>query len=350
MKKWNICNLIYNDNSTPPFSYAVSATDSDGNPVTLVSSSEFIQLLLQKYFTFYLLTPSFYDTEGEQHIEMCPDILSAINYLHNIFTNWVNDRANGFLKLYEALRAEYNPIENYNKHIESTMENLGKEKTVETPSGTETDTYTPSGTETETFTPSGTETDTLTKSGTEKNTETPSGTETDTLVKTGSTTNTHNSGSNGVGHVTTLSKTPYDSSGFLDAEKTVESPYTDNDVESFTDRTDTNTKSFTGRKTEEELSFTNRQDQTVKTFTNRQDQTVKTFTNRQDQTVKSFTNRKTETEKTFTDRVDKYLYHEWGNIGVTTSQQMIESQFPITEKDNLPDYIVNLFVHENLII
>lgn len=329
MKKWNICNLIYNDSSTPPFSYAVSATDSEGNPVTLVSSTEFIQLLYQKYFTFYLLTPSFYDTEGEQHMELCPDILSAINYLHTIFTNWVNDRADGFLKLYEALRAEYNPIENYNKHIESTMENKGKETTVETPTGTETDTFTPSGTETET----------LTKSGSEKNTETPSGTETDTLVKTGSTTNTHNSGSNGVGHVTTLSKTPYDSSGFLDAEKTVESPYTDNDVESFTDRTDTNTKSFTGRKTEDEL-----------TFTNRQDQNVKTFTNRQDQTVKSFTNRKTETEKSFTNRVDEYKYHEWGNIGVTTSQQMIESQFPLTEKDNLPDYIVNLFVHENLII
>ena len=329
MKKWNIINLIYNDNSTPPFSYAVSATDSEGNPVELVSSLEFINLLLQKYFTFYLLTPSFYDTEGEQFIEFCPDTGSAIDYLHMVFTNWVNDRADGFLKLYEALRGDYNPINNYDRHIESTMENKGKETTIETPSGTETDTFTPSGTETET----------LTKSGTEKNTETPSGTETDTLVKTGSTTNTHNSGSNGVGHVTTLSKTPYDSSGFLDAEKTVESPYTDNDVESFTDRTDTSTKSFTGRKTEDELSFTNRQDQTVKTFTNRQDQTVK-----------SFTNRKTETEKTFTNRIDDYKYHSWGTTGQFTIQKMIESQFPLTEKDNLPDYIVNLFVHENLII
>lgn len=328
MKKWNICNLIYNDNSTPPFSYAVSATDSEGNPVTLVSSSEFIQLLLQKYFTFYLLTPSFYDTEGEQHIEMCPDTLSAINYLHTIFTNWVNDRANGFLKLYEALRAEYNPIENYNKHIESTMENKGKETTTETPTGTETETYTPTGTET----------DTHTKAGTEKTTETPSGTETETTTKTGTETNTHNAGVTG-SHTTVLSKTPYDSSSFLDAEKTVEQPFSDNDVQSFSDRSDTKNKTFTDRKTDTELSFTNRQDTDTHSYTNRQDTTTK-----------SFTNRKTETEKSFTNRVDEYKYHEWGNIGVTTSQQMIESQFPLTEKDNLPDYIVNLFVHENLIV
>ena len=329
MKKWNIINLLINDQSTPPYDYSITYTDEDNNTTELISGADFCNLILQKYWSFWIMTPSYYDTVQNRYIEFCDNITDAIGFLHMTFENWASDRVEGFMKLYEALRGEYNPIENYNKNIESTMEYKGKETNTETPTGTETDT----------FTPSGTETDTLTKSGSEKNTETPSGTETDTLTKTGSTTNTHNSGSNGVGHVTTLSKTPYDSAGFLDAEKTVESPYTDNDVESFTDRTDTNTKSFTGRKTEDEL-----------TFTNRQDTNVKTFTNRQNQTVRSFTNRKTEHEKSFTNRIDEYKYHEWGNIGVTTSQQMIMSQFPLTEKDKLKDYIVNLFVHENLVL
>ena len=328
MKKWNICNLIYNDNSTPPFSYAVSATDSEGNTVELVSSLEFIQLLLQKYFTMYLLTPSFYDTEGEQHIEFCPDTGSAIDFLHMIFANWVNDRADGFLKLYETLRGEYNPLGNYSKHIDSTMEYEGTEKETETPSGTETNTYTPSGTET----------DTLTKSGKEKETETPSGTETETNAKSGTETNTHNSGLNNTPHVTTLAKTSYDSATFRDVERTTEDSYSDNDVTSFTNREDTKTTTFTNRKTESELEFTNRQD------TN-----VKSFTNRKDETVKSFTNRKTETEKSYTDRKDVYSYDSYGNIGNYSYQKLILDQFNVTEADDLAGYIVNLFVHENLI-
>lgn len=328
MKKWNICNLIFNDDTLPPFSYEVSGENSEGDTVVLISSDEFVHILVQKYFSFYLLTPSFYDTENESIVELCPTIAPAITHLHSVFNYWVSDRINGFMKLYEALRGEYNPIENYNKHIESTMENKGKETTVESPTGTETETYTPTGTET----------DTHTKAGTEKTTETPSGTETETTTKTGTETNTHNAGVTG-SHTTTLSKTPYDSSSFLDAEKTVEQPYSDNDVQSFSDRSDTKNKTFTDRKTDTELSFTNRQDTDTHSYTNRQDTTTK-----------SFTNRKTETEKSFTNRIDEYKYHEWGNIGVTTSQQMIESQFPLTEKDTLSNYIVNLFVHENLIL
>jgi hypothetical protein len=38
-----------------------------------------------------------------------------------------------------------------------------------------------------------------------------------------------------------------------------------------------------------------------------------------------------------------------GNIGVTKTQDLLLSQFEITEFDALIDYIVNLFVHENLV-
>ena len=328
MKKWNILNLMMNDNSLPTFSYDIIGQDEEGNNITLCSDQDFKTIIFSKYFTTFLLTPSYYDTVQNSHVELCNDINTAISFLHSVFTSWSTDRIPGFMKLYEALRGDYNPLGNYSKHIDSTMEYEGTEKETETPSGTETNTYTPSGTET----------DTLTKSGKEKETETPSGTETETNAKSGTETNTHNSGLNNTPHVTTLAKTSYDSATFRDVERTTEDSYSDNDVTSFTNREDTKTTTFTNRKTESELEFTNRQD------TN-----VKSFTNRKDETVKSFTNRKTETEKSYTDRKDVYSYDSYGNIGNYSYQKLILDQFNVTEADDLAGYIVNLFVHENLI-
>jgi len=328
MKKWNILNLMMNENSIPSFSYDIIGQDEDGNNITLCSDQDFRTIILSKYFTTFLLTPSYYDTVQNSHVELCNDINTAISFLHSVFSSWSADRIPGFMKLYDALRGDYNPLGNYTKHIDSTTEYKGKE----------TETETPSGTETETYTPSGTETDTLTKSGKEKETETPSGTETETTAKSGTETNTHNSGLNNTPHVTTLAKTSYDSATFKDAERTTEDSYSDNDVTSFADREDTKTRTFNQRKTESELEFTNRQD------TN-----VKSFTNRKDETVKSFTNRKTETEKSFTDRKDVYSYDSYGNTGTYSFQKMILEQFNVTNADDLAGYIVNLFVHENLI-
>ena len=328
MKKWNILNLMMNDNSLPTFSYDIIGQDEEGNNITLCSDQDFKTIIFSKYFTTFLLTPSYYDTVQNSHVELCNDINTAISFLHSVFTSWSTDRIPGLMKLYEALRGEYNPLGNYSKHIDSTMEYEGTEKETETPSGTETNTYTPSGTET----------DTLTKSGKEKETETPSGTETETNAKSGTETNTHNSGLNNTPHVTTLAKTSYDSATFRDVERTTEDSYSDNDVTSFTNREDTKTTTFTNRKTESELEFTNRHD------TN-----VKSFTNRKDETVKSFTNRKTETEKSYTDRKDVYSYDSYGNIGNYSYQKLILDQFNVTEADDLAGYIVNLFVHENLI-
>ena len=328
MKKWNILNLMMNDNSLPTFSYNIIGQDEEENNITLCSDQDFKTLIMSKYFTTFLLTPSYYDTVRNEHVELCNDINSAIAFLHSVFTTWASDRIPGFMKLYEALRSDYKPTNNFSKHIDSTTEYTGKEKETETPSGTETETYTPSGTET----------DTLTKTGKEKETETPSGSETETTAKSGTETNTHNSGLNNNPHVTTLAKTSYDSSTFRDVERTTEDSYSDNDVTSFADREDTKTKTFDQRKTESEIEFTNRQD------TN-----VKSFTNRKDETVKSFDNRKTETEKSFTDRKDIYSYDSYGNTGTYSSQKLILEQFNVTSADDLASYIVNLFVHENLI-
>ena len=136
--------------------------------------------------------------------------------------------------------------------------------------------------------------------GKETNTNTPTGTETDTFTKTGKETTEQ------LGTTTTVdSVTSYDTDNYSETNKSVITP--------------------DGLK--DEL----------------------TFTNRVDTTQRSFINRKTTDEKSFTDRTDTVTERTFGNIGVTTSQQMLDSQFPITEKDNMRLYVVNDFVHNNLV-
>lgn len=136
--------------------------------------------------------------------------------------------------------------------------------------------------------------------GKETNTNTPTGTETETYTKDGKETNAQ------MGTTTTIdSVTSYDDVDFAQTNKSVVTPEGLKDELSFTNRTDTTQKTFTGRKTTD--------------------------------------------EKTFTDRTDTVTERTFGNVGVTTSQQMLESQFPIAEKDNMRLYVVNDFVHNNLV-
>lgn len=364
MKKWNILNLIMNDST---HDYKIQVTDENSEVVTLISSENFKKILKHKYGSFCLLTPYYYDTVEDTLIELVNTRPEAIDWLYDVFSTWKSDREQGFLKLYQALRAEYDPITNYDKTIKSTMDYKGTETNTNTPTGkevntniptgSETITSTPTGTETVTTTPSGSETNTHAIAGTETNTNTKSGTEMDTLIKSGSEINGHSIGE----RVRTVAETAYNDDTFKNANKTTDSSASDTDTLQFTNRSDTNTKSFTNRQDTDVKSYTNRQDTDTKSFTNRKDTEVKTFTERQDTEVHTFTNRQTVDEKSFinrqttdvksfTNREDEYNYHEYGNIGVTTSQQMIESQFPLTDKDKLMQYIVNLFVHENLIL
>lgn len=329
MKKWNLINLIMNDDTNPPFEYSVTAQDEDGDDVELVTDSAFRLQLMTRYWNFGIITPSYYDTESEQHIEMCSNISDAVDMLHKIFTQWAEDRTPGFYKLYQALRADYDPINNYDKTSKITTEYKG----------TETNTNTPSGSEKSTLTKSGTEQHETAFTGSEKTTNTPSGTETSTITKSGSEKTDKVKGA----HLDTVqnSRTTFDSDTDYDIDKTTTDipTYTDSDTLSFTDREDSTTLSFDQRKTEDEKTFTDRKDTVTDSYTNRKDETELTFTNRKTEDVKSFTNRK-----------DEVSEHTFGNVGVTTSQQMIESQFPLTEKDKLVSYIVNSFVHDCCVI
>jgi len=281
--KWNSTYLLVNDTTND---YTVSGThkvDEQPVTVTLVTDQQFRDIMIAKYNIFNMLSPGYPDPETHQYVSLITNKTEAIAYFKKLFDRWVADKIAGYIKLYEALRATYNPVNNYDKTIHSTMEYSGTETTTETPTGKETVE--------------------LTKTGNEKSTETPTGKE---------------SVEHSIGQSTvTNSKTTYDSATFQDTDKQVDNA-----------RTNTDTTKFEDRQTETELSFTNRKDTEER----------------------SFTNRKTETEKAFDDRVDTYNYREWGNIGVTTSQQMITSQFPLTELDKLQHYIVNDFVHNNLVI
>ena len=248
MKKFNILDILYNEpprSPNPYIDFDITVLDDDGNSIQLISDATFKHFLRTYYFDFWLLTPSYYDTVQERHIELIEDAPEAAQYLGYSFNQWKEDRKHGFLRLYEALMAKYNPINNYDKTIHSTMQNKGTEQNE------------------------------LTKIGSEK----------DTFVKGAETT--------------TLSKTAYDSNTYLPNTKSEDLTYTDTNTKKYSADNDT----------------------------------------RKDTNVKSFTN-----------RVDEYDYHEYGNIGVTTTQQMITSQFPLTDLDSLKRYIVNLFVHENLIL
>lgn len=306
--KWNLCNLIHNMDPADTFTFDINTTDSGGNTVQLLTDSFFKTKIYSKYTSFSLPAPGFFDTEANTWINVTSDISEAIDMLKAVFTSWAADRTDGFYQLYRALRADYNPISNYDKHSTITTE------------------YT--GTETNTNTPTGSEKTTIEYEGTETNTNTPSGTETSTFTKAGSETVDMVKGA----HLDTdeSSKTTYDSASYLNIDKnTHDTPtYTDSDTTSFENRTDTT-----------ELTFTDRETTDIRSFTDRKDTTELTFTDRETTDTKSFTDRKdTVTEETY------------GNIGTTTSQQMIESQFPLQAKDKLMDMIVSQFIHENCII
>ena len=247
----------------------------------ILSSNAFMQLIRTKFFDFEFVTSYTFnpDTGKREYIETMDD---ASDELINAINIWKHDKLPAFRKLFDALRADYNPISNYDKVSTITTEYQGKEKTE----------FTPTGTESDTLSMSGTESDTLTKSGTENR--------------------TFSKGEEDRQHF----RTPYDSGTALLTEEdkltgTDGVAYEDSDTLGFTNRQDTNTKSFQ---------------------------------NRQDTNTHSFTNRKDTSERSFTNRQDVVTEHTSGNIGVTTSQQMLLSQFGITDADSMEYYCVSDFV------
>jgi len=192
-------------------------------------------------------------------------------------------------RLWAARQMEYNPIENYNM-IESGEDTNTKSGSISrTDTGTVTDTHTG--------------TDTLAKSGEE--THSKGGSEVHTFAGKEKTTNTVTSNTTG----------------------------TDNGVYGFNSATAVPSDTSTGTQTglsDSELEFTNRTN--TDSFNNRVD--TDGFTNRQDTQTKNLTDAQTrnlsggETYNNVKDKLDHSLTRS-GNIGVTTTQQMLEQELNI---------------------
>lgn len=182
-----------------------------------------------------------------------------------IFYGWLISQKDNLQRIYEAIKKEYEPLENYNKTSTITTSYSGNEKSIN--SGTSTTSY--DGKESST----NTESESVVLSGSEKNED---------LNPQMTTT-------------TTNRNTDFESDTF----------YNNTESKEIRDSiTTTNTKTFDNRKDETEKSSI-----FEKEFTNRKDIEEVNLSN-----VKSFEDRKDIVEeKTF------------GNIGVTTNDQMLKS-------------------------
>lgn len=214
-----------------------------------------------------------------------------------------------------AIEAEYDPIENYNRHEITTLTKTG---TIDR-DGTNSDVDSGS--------------DSTVRSGSEELAKTGS----EEMAKTGSETSTRN-GEDELTYSGTKTTTKDDTttrevsafnSGAYDPDN--QETLDGEEVESFTNRKDTRT--YTDL--EDEYSFNNRKDTT--TYSNRKDTT--TYNNVQDTTTYGGTTTHNIDESQTFNTTDSTTSTISGNIGVTTSQQMLEQEFEVIKKLDLIDYI-----------
>lgn len=213
-------------------------------------------------------------------------------YLKRNIGFWSARRLFDFERMYEAIRAEYSPIENYDR-----IEDIKREYK---DSGTDTETLTLGSSTTSKHTGSDTETTTLGSSTTSSHTGT------DTESAEGSRTNEK-------------AVSAYNEEGYTNREKDTETNNSSN--EQTYNSTVTNTGSGSDTQTQ---AF---------------DSTVTNTGSGSDKTETEYGKQRTETENT---RIH-------GNIGVTTSQQMIESEMSLRAKYDIYKIIAKEFEREFLV-
>lgn len=189
MKTYNILNLLVNDEST--FEYKFPITDDAGDTIDLFTNSQFFTKISQKYSSFSVLCPRYYDDDAHEMVEMIHDRNEAISYLQALFMIWYDDRKLGVEKLYNTFRDKYNPLWNVDGvegHVEETS-GLGNESNVHSGHDdlSKGSGYTSTRTGNETDTPSGSNTMTTSKTTFDDS----SFKDTDKVVNTPNVTGTH---------------------------------------------------------------------------------------------------------------------------------------------------------------
>ena len=294
----NIYEYIENSQLSYPFMSDSFLNATVDNPTSTAEFQELLKNYIYENFGVYQISPLIVMRENSTE-KSFDDIISEISTL--VY------KANEYRynTLYSTIIQEYDPIENYKMVEEITVNYQGDEKTVNQFIGKEKNTINYKGEESTVDSKSGTDTNVLTKSGTESN----------TLAKSGSE-NVNESDTRG-DVTTTTKKAPFDSENFYNESQDLTSQSkadVKNTTTTFTDRVDNNTTTFANRTDNEQITY-NSSNNINKSFNGRSDENIKEFDGRADESLKSFMNRK-----------DVTTHTRSGNIGVTTSQQMLESQ------------------------
>ena len=327
----NIYEYIENSQLNYPFMSNSFLNTTVDNPTSTAEFQELLKNYIYENFGIYQISPLIVMRENSTE-KSFDDIISEISTL--VY------KANEYRynTLYSTIIQEYNPIENYKMVENITVNYKGSEKNINNFLGKEKNSVEYVGKEKNSTNYLGEENIADTKSGSESNTLTKSGSESNTLTKSGSE-NVNESASRG-DITTTTKKAPFDSENFYNESQDLTSQSNEdvtNTTTTFTDRADINTTNFIGRTDSNTTTFTNRSDTNTtnynnvkndinKSFNGRKDENIKEFENRNDASVKEYENRTDENIKTFTDREDVTTHSRSGNIGVTTSQQMLESE------------------------
>ena len=317
----NIYEYIENSKINYPFMSDSFLNTTVDNPTSSAEFQELLKNYIYENFGIYQISPLIVMRENSTE-KSFDDIISEISTL--VY------KANEYRynTLYSTIIQEYNPIENYKMVENITVNYKGSEKNVNNFLGKERNSVEYVGKEKNSTNYLGTENITDTKSGSESNTLTKSGSE-----------NVNESATRG-DITTTSKKAPFDSETFYNESQDLTSQSNEdvtNTTTTFTDRADSNTTTFTNRADTNTTTFTNRTDTNTtnynnvkndinKSFNERKDENIKEFENRNDTSVKEYENRTDENTKSFIDREDITTHTRSGNIGVTTSQQMLESE------------------------
>ena len=317
----NIYEYIENSQLSYPFMSDSFLNTTVENPTSSAEFQELLKNYIYENFGVYQISPLIVMRENSTE-KSFDDIISEISTL--VY------KANEYRynTLYSTIIQEYDPIENYKMVENITINYKGSEKNVNNFLGKEKNSVEYVGKEK----------NSTNYLGTENITDTKSGSESDTLTKSGSE-NVNESATRG-DITTTTKKAPFDSETFYNESQDLTSQSNEdvtNTTTTFTDRADINTTNFIGRTDSNTTTFTNRTDTNTtnynnvkndinKSFNERKDENIKEFENRNDTSVKEYENRTDENTKSFIDREDITTHTRSGNIGVTTSQQMLESE------------------------
>lgn len=372
MKKWNLVNLIYNGD--PSTDYGFYYTDEYGNEQQLYDTTTFIDKILYKYTSWCITSPGFYNTEENRWIDLVIDIDGAIGMFLSMYANWQNDKRDGFVKLFNALRDNYNPLWNVDgvtgtiyeeEHTGTdtnakTGDDTSKLSGVDATASSGSDINTLSGRDVDTL--SGTDTNRL--SGTDSTLHTgtitnaknitkddTTRTGSKTLQKVGPETNSHgvftfddDSGAK----PSTVDELRY-GNGNSDPRTDTETYNSVKDSHLYTDsntQTNNNTDATTFGK--QDATTYGKIDTMAygKVDTLQHGKTDTTTYGKQDKMTYNSTD--TETK----DLKDKHIEMQirQGNIGVTMTQQLMNAQIDLTARDSIIDYMIADFIHTNCIL